>query len=94
MKKDAWEKIPADVRQKLLAITKDINSRIDAEVKRLNDDAVAAMKKQGLTVVKVDAAPWEKAAQRSWPAVRGKVVPEAFFDLAVKLRDEARKARK
>ena len=94
VKKDAWEKIPADVRQKLLAITKDINSRIDAEVKRLNDDAVAAMKKQGLTVVKVDAAPWEKAAQRSWPAVRGKVVPEAFFDLAVKLRDEARKARK
>ena len=94
VKKDAWDKIPADVRPKLLAITKDINSRIDAEVKRLNDDAVAAMKKQGLNVVKVDAAPWEKAAMRSWPAVRGKVVPEAFFDLAVKLRDEARKARK
>ena len=94
VKKDAWEKIPADVRPKLLAITKEINSRIDAEVKRLNDDAVAAMKKQGLTVVKVETGPWEKAAMRSWPAVRGKVVPEAFFDQAVKLRDEARKARK
>lgn len=94
VKKDAWEKIPADVRPKLLAITKDINSRIDAEVKRLNDDAVAAMVKQGLTVVKAEPGPWEKAAMRSWPAVRGKVVPEAFFDQAVKLRDEARKARK
>lgn len=94
VKKDTWDKVPADVKPKLLAIAKEINGRIDAEVKRLNDDAVVAMKKQGLTVVKVDPAPWEKAAQRSWPAVRGKVVPEAFFDQVVKLRDEARKARK
>ena len=94
VKKDAWEKIPADVRVKLVAITKGINARIDAEVKRLNDDAVTAMKKQGLTVVKVESAPWEKAAMRAWPAVRGKVVPEAFFDQVVKLRDEARKNRK
>lgn len=94
VKKDTWDKVPADVKPKLLAIAKDINGRIDAEVKRLNDDAVVAMKKQGLNVVKVDPAPWEKAAQRSWPAVRGKVVPEAFFDQVVKLRDEARKARK
>lgn len=94
VKKDAWDKIPADVRTKLLAITKDINGRIDLEVKRLNDDAVAAMKKQGLNVVKVDPAPWEKAAMKSWPAVRGKVVPAAFFDQVVKLRGEARAARK
>jgi TRAP-type transport system periplasmic protein len=93
VKKDVWEKIPTDLRPKLLAITKDINARIDTEVKRLNDDAVTAMKKQGLQVVKVEAGPWEKAARKSWPAVRGKVVPEAFFDQAVKLRDEAHKAR-
>lgn len=94
VKKDVWEKIPADTRAKLLAITKEINGRIDAEVKRLNDDAVTAMKKQGLNVVKVEPGPWEAAAKRAWPAVRGKVVPEAFFDQAVKLRDEARKNRK
>ncbi len=94
VKKDVWEKIPADLRPKLLAATKEINARIDAEVKRLNDDAVEAMKKQGLTLVKVDPAPWEKAAMKSWPAIRGKVVPEAFFDQVVKLRDEARKNRK
>lgn len=94
VKKDAWEKIPAELRPKLLAATQDINARIDAEVKRLNDDAVAAMKKQGLKVVPVEAGPWEKAASKSWPAVRGKVVPAGFFDLALKLRDEARKGRK
>ena len=41
-----------------------------------------------------EAAPWAKAAQRSWPAIRTKVVSEAFFDQVVKLRDEARKAKK
>jgi TRAP-type C4-dicarboxylate transport system substrate-binding protein len=94
VKKESWEKIPADLRPKLLAISKETNAKIDAEVKRLNDDAVGAMVKQGLKVVKVEPASWEKAAQRSWPAVRGKVVSEQVFDAAVKARDEARKARK
>ncbi len=94
VKKDTWEKVPADLRPKLAAIAREINGRIDAEVKRLNDDAVTAMKKQGLQVVKVEPGPWEKAAQRAWPAARGKVVSEAFFDQVVKLRDEARAARK
>jgi TRAP-type C4-dicarboxylate transport system substrate-binding protein len=94
VKKEVWEKISPEVRPKLLAITREMMGRIDAEVKRLNDDAVAAMKKQGLEVVKVDPGPWKKAAERSWPAVRGKVVPEAFFDQVVKLRDEVDKQRK
>lgn len=94
VKKEVWEKIPADVRPKLIAVAKEINARVDAEVRRLNDDAVVAMKKQGLEVVKVDPVPWTKAAERSWPAVRGKVVSPDFFDLVVKLRDEARKGAK
>jgi len=94
VKKDAWDKVPADLRPKLLEIARNLGKQIDAEAKRLNDDAIAAMKKQGLTVVKVDPKPWEQGAMRSWPAVRGKVVPAAFFDEVVKLRDEARKAGK
>lgn len=93
VKKDQWEKVPADLRPKLIAIARELGARIDAEAKRLNDDAIAAMQKQGLEVVKVNPAPWQKAAERSWPAVRGKVVPEPFFDQVAKLRDEARKAR-
>jgi TRAP-type transport system periplasmic protein len=93
VRKEAWEKVPADLRPKLLAIAKDISGRIDGEVKRLNDDAVAAMVKQGMTVVKVDNASWEKAAKRTWPILRGKMVPEAFFDQTLKARDDVRKAR-
>lgn len=90
VKKEVWDKIPADVKPKLIAVAKEINARVDKEVKRLNDDAIAAMKKQGLEVVKVDPAPWAKAAERAWPAVRGKVVSTAFFDEVVKLRNEAK----
>jgi TRAP-type C4-dicarboxylate transport system substrate-binding protein len=87
VKKDTWDKVPADLRPKLLAIAREYGAKVDAEVKKLNDDAVAAMQKQGLEIVKVDPAPWQKAAERSWPAVRGKVVPAEFFDEIVKLRN-------
>jgi TRAP-type C4-dicarboxylate transport system substrate-binding protein len=91
VKKDVWEKIPADLRPKLVAIARDMGKKVDAEVKKLNDDAITAMVKQGLEVVKVDPMPWQKAAEKSWPAVRGKVVPVEFFDEVVKSRDAAKK---
>ena len=93
VRKDAWDRIPADVRPRLLQAARELGKRIDAEAKRLNDDALAAMEKQGLERVKVDPAPWKAAAEKSWPAVRGKVVPADFFDEVVRYRDEYRRAR-
>jgi TRAP-type transport system periplasmic protein len=93
VKKDAWEKISADVRPKLAAVAKELGEQVDAEVVRLNDDAVAAMKRQGLTVVAVDQGPWRKAAEKAWPVVRGKIVPEAFFDEIKAARDAYRASR-
>ena len=94
VRKDAWEKIPADLRPKLLAIAKELGKRVDAEVAKLNTEAVAAMEKQGLKVVKVDAAAWRVVAERSWPVVRGEVVPAAFFDEVKALRDAQRAGAK
>lgn len=91
VRKDSWEKVPAELRQKLLAAAKESGAKVDAEVKKLNDDAIAAMQKQGLEVVKVDPSSWQKAADRSWPAVRGKIVPADFFDEVVRLRTAAKK---
>ncbi|HUK66909.1 MAG TPA: TRAP transporter substrate-binding protein DctP [Anaeromyxobacteraceae bacterium] len=88
--KSTWEKIPPDVRPKLLAIAQEIGARVDSEVHKLNDDAVEAMKKQGLEVVTVDPAPWHAAAEKAWPVVRGKVVPAATLDEVLKIRDEYR----
>ena len=65
-----------------------------AEVAKLNTDAVIAMEKQGLKVVKVDAAAWRATAEKSWPVVRGEVVPAAFFDEVKAVRDAQRAAKK
>ena len=91
VKKDTWEKIPADLRPKLIQIAREIAKRGDADVKRSNDEAIAAMKKQGLNVVEVDQASFRAAKERAWPVVRGRVVPAEFFDEVVRARDAARK---
>ena len=94
VRKDAWNKIPADLRPRLLAIARELGTKVDVEVARLNTEAVAAMEKQGLTVVKVDASLWRAMAEKSWPVVRGEVVPAPFFDEVKALRDAQRAGKK
>ena len=90
VRKEAWDKVPADLRPKLLAIAEELGNKVDMEVKRLNDDAIVAMQRQGLTVVKGDAAAWRAAMEKSWPIVRGGVIPAEFFDQARAARDQCR----
>jgi TRAP-type C4-dicarboxylate transport system substrate-binding protein len=94
VRKDVWEKIPADVRPRLLASARELGGRVDTEVKRLNADAVAAMQKSGLKVVPGDAAAWRAAMEKTWPVVRGGVVPADFFDQVKAARDQCRAGKK
>ena len=87
VRKDTWERIPADLRPKLLAIAKELGDRVDTEVKKLNQDAVAAMQKQGLTIVPGDVATWRASAERAQAVVRGGSVPAAFYDEVKAARD-------
>ena len=93
VRKETWEKIPADIRPKLLAIADETAMGLSNEVRHLDDDAVEQMKKQGLTVVEpVDRAAWQAAGERAWPAIRGKVVPADLFDETKRLVAEYRAA--
>jgi TRAP-type C4-dicarboxylate transport system substrate-binding protein len=94
VRKDTWEKIPADLRPKLAAIARELGAKVDAEVARLNGEAVTAMEKQGLKIVKVDPGPWRAMAEKSWPVIRGEVVPVAFFDEVKAVRDAQRSGKK
>ena len=94
VRKDTWERIPAEVRPKLLEIARELGKKVDAEVGKLNTDAVAAMKKQGLDVIEVDQGPWRAAAEKAWPVVRGKIVPIEFFDEVKRERDAYRAAKR
>ena len=94
VRKDVWEKIPADVRVKLVASAKELGDKVDTEVKRLNTDAVGAMQKAGLKVVQGDPAAWRTAMEKTWPVVRGGVVPAEFFDQVKAARDGCRAGKK
>lgn len=89
----AWEKIPADLRPKLLAASREAGDELRTKIRRLGDDAVAQMKTRGLNVVAVDRAAWQKEVEAAYPELRGELAPEELFDMALRLRDEFRARR-
>jgi len=79
-----------ELRPRLLEIARQLGLRVDAEARRLEVEATAAMRSQGLQVVPADPAAWGPVLEKSWPALRGKAVPAAFFDQVVAARDACR----
>jgi len=95
VRKDTWEKIPADLRPKLLEIAEEYGRKTKEDVRKQNDDALVQMKKHGLIVEEVpDAAAWRKVGEQMNEVIRGKVVPAAIYDEVKKLRDEYRAQNK
>jgi TRAP-type C4-dicarboxylate transport system substrate-binding protein len=95
VKRDTWEKIPQEVREKLLAIAADYEKKTRDDVRKQDADAVEQMKKRGLHVEEpANIAGWNKAADAAADVVRGKVVPVAIYDEVKKLRDEYRAQHK
>ena len=89
VRKDTWEKIPEDLRQKVLEIAEDYGKKTRDDIRKQNDDAIAQMKKRGLNVVQpTSLEEWQKAAEEANEVVRGKVVPAGIYDEVKKLRDE------
>jgi TRAP-type C4-dicarboxylate transport system substrate-binding protein len=92
VRRDAWERIPEGVRAALLAIARETGLRADAEVRRMNGDALAAMRARGLAIVAVDPGPWREAMREAHRMLRGDLVPAPFFDALSAARDACRAA--
>jgi TRAP-type C4-dicarboxylate transport system substrate-binding protein len=90
VRRDAWERIPEPLRPRLLEAARRMGRRIDVEVRRLNAEALVAMRGQGLELVGVDVEAWRPAMERSWEVLRGRVVPAPFFDEVRAARDACR----
>lgn len=88
--KAGWEKIPADLRPKLLAASKKAGDELRAKIRRLGADAITQMKTRGLNVVSVDAAAWRAEVEAAYPELRGELAPADLFDEALRLRNEYR----
>jgi TRAP-type C4-dicarboxylate transport system substrate-binding protein len=81
--KDAWEKIPAALREPLLSAAARAGNEIRANSRRESTEAVAAMQKRGLTVHEPSpeiVQQWRKEAEKTYPDIRGRLVPVEIFD--------------
>ncbi len=93
VRRQAWEKIPADTRAKLLDASIAAGKEIKANGRRESDESVAAMEKRGLKVTRVTPeieAAWRTEAESVYPRIRGKLVPADVFDEALRFIQEYR----
>ncbi len=93
VKKDIWERVPAEVRPALALAAREAGARLREEMRQGGDRDVEAMRKRGLNVVAVDdkaRALWLKAAEGFYPKIRGPIIPADAFDEAMRYRNEYR----
>lgn len=92
--KDAWAKVPADVRPVLMQAAREAGGRLQAEMRQSGERDIEAMRRAGLTVVPVDArsrALWRQSVEAATAKIRGEFVPAEAYDEALRHRDAYRK---
>jgi TRAP-type C4-dicarboxylate transport system substrate-binding protein len=83
IRRDVWEKLSPALRQELKGIAETAAGRIRTQTRAEDDDAIAAMKKNGLIVQPVTPevrAAWQGFAEQLHPLIRGTIVPAEIFD--------------
>ena len=89
--KQAWERMPAELRPKLRAAIERHQDRINNEIRYMDDEAIRVMKEYGLTVLEVK--PEHREQWRNWlephlPKLRGLLTDTTMFDWVMQLREE------
>ena len=95
IRKDAWERIPADLRPKLLEVAKSAGARLQQSISQSQQRDVDAMKRTGLVVVPVDARAreaWRRTTESAYSVMRAAIPVDAFDD-ALRYRDEYRRQK-
>ena len=92
--KKAWTAMAEADRAKLSAAAEGVEKRLQQEVPKLDENAIAAMAKAGLTVTKPTDPEWRKQFDSLARTMRGEQVPPDIFDQATRARDEYRKQNK
>ncbi len=83
VRKDVWEKISPPLRAQLQGIASSASEKIRTQTRAEDDEAIVAMKKNGLVVQAVSppiVAAWQALAAQSYPMIRGPIVPAEIFD--------------
>jgi len=88
VRKKTWDRVPADMRDKLLKIAAETGRQVTASGRAESETAVAAMVRRGLIVHKAtptEAAEWCAVIDKVQESIRGRIVPADLFDEAQRL---------
>jgi TRAP-type transport system periplasmic protein len=86
IRKETWEKVPAEFREAMLKSAAATGTEIKANARRESDASVKALEKRGLKVARVtreQELQWRIAAEATYPEIRGSIVPADIFDQAL-----------
>ena len=89
----AWQQIPADQRPAMQEAARGAGERLRGDIRAMGDEAVRAMEKRGLTVIRPDPAAralWQSSAENTYARLRGSYCPADLFDEVMRLRTELR----
>ena len=94
--KKTWDGLSPEIQATLRSGAAEAGRQFGERGQVEADEAVAAMRRRGLTVVPVplDAqAEWQAVAESFYPRIRGSLVPPDMFDEVMRLRAEYRGSR-
>jgi TRAP-type transport system periplasmic protein len=92
--KTAWSRLSEADRATVQESATAVEKRLQGDVPKGDQLAVALMSQQGLKVTKAEGSEWKTEAAKLAATMRGEMVPPDIFDLAVKARDAFRQQRK
>jgi len=94
--KRTWDGLSAEAQTAMRTAAAEAGRQFQARGRAESDEAVAAMRRRGLTVVPLPAAAeaeWRTRTERLYPQIRGRMVPADMFDEVLRLVAEYRAAR-
>ena len=96
MRKQAWDALDPQARQAMLNAAQKASEALRAHRQVQDEESIRAMQQRGLTVETLKPeteAAWRALAERTWPHVRGTMVPAETFDRVQALLADYRKQR-
>ncbi len=91
--KRTWDRLSEADRVAMLNAARESGESLRGGIRKMGDDAIAAMQKRKLTVVHAEdavVAEWRREAETVYPKLRGRMVPADLFDEVRRYRDEFR----
>jgi TRAP-type C4-dicarboxylate transport system substrate-binding protein len=84
MRSQSLDRIPQDLREKLLSTFDELARRLNTEMVGLEEEALSAMSRQGLEIHPVPpeaAKRWREIVGQSIHVVLGRIIPRESYDL-------------